>query len=264
MRPIVSGALLLGAFLGAAPLAAQAPAAPAAKQEPSPEKKKFDDIVARLNAQRKAAYKAYEDAEDDEGRKAAIAKMSGVEFRPEFEAFAVEQKGTDLAAQALLWVFRLAEGDAQLMERTVQSLLETYMESPVLADLAGELRYAGYQMGSAPAQKALREMSEFSPHEKVRGNALFVLGCVLVSEAKTDAEKAEGRKCLETVIAEYGKVASRSGTLSDDAQGWLYELDHLQIGMVAPDFEATDENGVKWKLSDYRGKVVVVDFWGYW
>ena len=25
-----------------------------------------------------------------------------------------------------------------------------------------------------------------------------------------------------------------------------------------------DENGVSWKLSDYRGKVVVVDFWGFW
>jgi len=264
MRPILSGALLLGASQGALPLAAQTPAVPAAKQEPAPEKKVFDDIVARMNAQRKAAYKAYEEAKDDEGRQAAIAKMSGAEFRPEFETFAEAHAGTDLAAQALLWVFRLAEGDTQLMERTVQGLLENYMESPVLAELAGELRYAGYQIGAAPVQKALRELAEFSPHEKVRGQALFVLGCVLVSEAKTDAEKAEGRKCLETVIAEYGEVAARSGTLGEEAQGWLFELDHLQIGMVAPDFEATDENGAKWKLSDYRGKVVVVDFWGYW
>jgi peroxiredoxin len=34
--------------------------------------------------------------------------------------------------------------------------------------------------------------------------------------------------------------------------------------MLAPDFEAVDENGAAWKLSDYRGKVVVVDFWGNW
>jgi len=264
MRPILSGALLLGASLGAFPLAAQDPAVPAAKQEPAPEKKVFDDIVARMNAQRQAAYKAYDEAKDEAAKEKAIAMMSGAEFRPEFENFAEANAGTDLAAQALLWVFRLAEGDKQLMESTIQALLESYMESPVLAELAGELRYAGYQIGIAPVQKALRALTEFSPHEKVRGQALFTLGCVLVSEAKTDAEKAEGRKCLETVIAEYGKVSTRSGTLAQDAEGWLFELDHLQIGKIAPDFEATDENGVKWKLSDYRGKVVVVDFWGYW
>ena len=44
----------------------------------------------------------------------------------------------------------------------------------------------------------------------------------------------------------------------------LPELDHLQIGMHVPDFEAVDQDGVKFKLSDYAGKVVVVDFWGFW
>jgi hypothetical protein len=38
----------------------------------------------------------------------------------------------------------------------------------------------------------------------------------------------------------------------------------LQIGMVAPDIEGEDVDGVPFKLSDYRGKVVVLDFWGFW
>jgi len=38
----------------------------------------------------------------------------------------------------------------------------------------------------------------------------------------------------------------------------------LSIGKRAPDFEAKDADGVAFKLSDYRGKVVVLDFWGYW
>jgi hypothetical protein len=38
----------------------------------------------------------------------------------------------------------------------------------------------------------------------------------------------------------------------------------LVVGCRAPDFEATDLAGVKFKLSDYRGKVVVLDFWGFW
>jgi peroxiredoxin len=34
--------------------------------------------------------------------------------------------------------------------------------------------------------------------------------------------------------------------------------------MQAPDFESVDQDGVAFKLSDYRGKVIVVDFWGFW
>ncbi|MBT7257007.1 MAG: redoxin domain-containing protein [Planctomycetaceae bacterium] len=33
---------------------------------------------------------------------------------------------------------------------------------------------------------------------------------------------------------------------------------------VAPEIAAEDIDGVKFKLSDYRGKVVVLDFWGDW
>jgi cytochrome oxidase Cu insertion factor (SCO1/SenC/PrrC family) len=38
----------------------------------------------------------------------------------------------------------------------------------------------------------------------------------------------------------------------------------LEIGKVAPDIEGEDIDGVPFKLSDYRGKVVVLDFWGDW
>ena len=48
------------------------------------------------------------------------------------------------------------------------------------------------------------------------------------------------------------------------ANRYLFELDNLQLHMLVPDFEAVDETGAKFKLSDYRGKVVVIDFWGMW
>ncbi len=38
----------------------------------------------------------------------------------------------------------------------------------------------------------------------------------------------------------------------------------LSVGDRAPDFEAQDVEGTRFKLSDYRGKVVVLDFWGFW
>src|SRR5664279_667848 len=35
-------------------------------------------------------------------------------------------------------------------------------------------------------------------------------------------------------------------------------------GNLAPDFTVTDIDGKKLKLSDYRGKVVLLDFWATW
>jgi cytochrome oxidase Cu insertion factor (SCO1/SenC/PrrC family) len=38
----------------------------------------------------------------------------------------------------------------------------------------------------------------------------------------------------------------------------------FEVGDRAPEIEGEDLDGVKFKLSDYRGKVVVIDFWGNW
>jgi len=38
----------------------------------------------------------------------------------------------------------------------------------------------------------------------------------------------------------------------------------LAVGKTAPEIESEDLDGKKFKLSDYRGKVVVLVFWGNW
>jgi cytochrome oxidase Cu insertion factor (SCO1/SenC/PrrC family) len=40
--------------------------------------------------------------------------------------------------------------------------------------------------------------------------------------------------------------------------------DGLAVGRVAPDIEGQDLDGTPLRLSDYRGQVVVLDFWGTW
>lgn len=52
--------------------------------------------------------------------------------------------------------------------------------------------------------------------------------------------------------------------LKDVIDGPIFELEHLQVGSIAPEIEGADFDGVEFRLSDYRGKVVMLDFWGQW
>jgi hypothetical protein len=38
----------------------------------------------------------------------------------------------------------------------------------------------------------------------------------------------------------------------------------LDLGDLAPEIEGKDSDGQSFKLSDYRGKVVLLDFWAGW
>ena len=48
------------------------------------------------------------------------------------------------------------------------------------------------------------------------------------------------------------------------ARACIFEAEHLQVGMSVPDVATSDQSGIAFKLSDYKGKVVLVDFWATW
>ena len=41
----------------------------------------------------------------------------------------------------------------------------------------------------------------------------------------------------------------------------LYEIRNLAVAKPAPDIEGLDQDGRQFRLSDYRGKVVLLYFW---
>ncbi|RHJ92512.1 TlpA disulfide reductase family protein [Parabacteroides bouchesdurhonensis] len=49
-----------------------------------------------------------------------------------------------------------------------------------------------------------------------------------------------------------------------DLDGIIKQLEHVQIGQVAPEFSLPDTAGVMVSLSDFRGKYVLLDFWASW
>jgi hypothetical protein len=72
----------------------------------------------------------------------------------------------------------------------------------------------------------------------------------------------EAEALLERAAQRYGDVKLPDGsTVGEKAGAELFELRHLAVGKPAPEIEGVDQDGTPFKLSDYRGKVVLLDFW---
>jgi RNA polymerase sigma factor (sigma-70 family) len=52
-------------------------------------------------------------------------------------------------------------------------------------------------------------------------------------------------------------------TMKEFVEAELYDIRYLSIGKPAPEIDGEDIDGKRFKLSEYRGKVVVLDFWGH-
>lgn len=67
---------------------------------------------------------------------------------------------------------------------------------------------------------------------------------------------------FEQAVTKYGDVNIPGvGVVGERAKAVLFEMRHLVVGKEAPDIDGKDQDGVQFKLSDYRGKVVLLDFW---
>jgi len=83
---------------------------------------------------------------------------------------------------------------------------------------------------------------------------------------RQDRDKAikDAEAVLEQAAESYGDVKLPGGdTAAERAQAELFEIRNLSVGKEAPDIEGQDQDGRRFKLSDYRGKVVLLDFWSY-
>ena len=257
--------LALAALPGAAastPRPAQAPAGQDERAAPDPQSR-VDALVERYEQAQRAFYERLDQAGSEEEQMRLYEEENPLGgFVDEFKALASELDG-DAAASAWIWVVRLGPQHSRIDEarQALGCLTAQHVSSPTMAELALELRYGSYSLGRTSALAALRAIHAKTPIADVKATAQFVLATVLMVEPSQE-EKVEARALLVELAEGAGDVGEVRW--ADRAAATLFELDRLQIGMVAPDFEAVDQDGVAWKLSDYRGKVVVLDFWGFW
>ena len=173
--------------------------------------------------------------------------------------------------------------------RAFELLRRDHIRSEKLGPLCERISYGL----CAEYEPFLREVLEKNPHKEVRGQACLALAHFLSNRSlkldmvlgdpklarefadlygkeyleglrRQDRVKAaeEAEALLVRATRDYGDVKLPDGeTVAEKAEPELFGLRHLAVGKMAPDIEGQDQDGVRFKLSDYRGKVVLLDFW---
>jgi thiol-disulfide isomerase/thioredoxin len=87
---------------------------------------------------------------------------------------------------------------------------------------------------------------------------------VLEALLKEPAPKLNGEPLTVNVRRTIERLVARKKTLREEAEARLDDMLNLAVGKSAPEIEGLDFNGKPLKLSEYKGKVVVLVFWGTW
>ena len=81
-----------------------------------------------------------------------------------------------------------------------------------------------------------------------------------------DATLREADGLFNRVIEEFSELRNKTGgmALGERAKGRLFRLRNLRVRCEVPEIEGCDIDGRRFRLSDYRGKVVLLTFSGNW
>jgi hypothetical protein len=198
------------------------------------------------------------------------------EFRSRFEHLAQEYWGTAGALDAQLWLMRYLsievedrQARAAALEEMTEKVMARYARSSHLEILA--------QLVSLYTEEQrvryFADVQEHSPHANVRAAFLYAAARNADFELTyggDDVDRAAmgdlRRTNLERLVADYGDLPLRNTTYGVAAEAMLsaYDPADLEIGKPAPEIVGTNVDGEEMRLSDFRGKVVVLDFWGDW
>jgi thiol-disulfide isomerase/thioredoxin len=240
--------------------------------KPGTPAEQYQQLVKEHSEVHKDYQKAYQVAKTQEERQKLMTeyapRLAAQSYSPRFLDIVVRYPKDAAAVDAFRWVL-MSDPYAQRIGDGVAALGREQIDSERMADVCKTLSYRHCPAGDT----LLRAMIAKSQHKQVQGEARFCLAMSLRAssdrltdrdrEARSKYEK-EAEHLLQEVLTKYADVEHHPATLGKLADAELFELRHLGIGKVAPDLEGVDLDGRPMKLSDFRGKVVLLDFWGSW
>jgi hypothetical protein len=238
-------------------------------------KQAFDAIQKEYDVEFREMRKATEGLPREEAASIYADFFANVlpDFSERFAVIARANQGTPVAFDAWSRVISFgstsstrSERGSALLKEALDALTKDHIQSEALTGLASNLRYSADSLGEELVVTTLEDIAARTPHRSVEAAALFTLGAVLGDErAEGDPRLARAKTIFQQLRAEFAEVVGRDGrTYAEAAGAYLFALENLAVGKPCPDFTAVDVEGASFKLSDYKGKVVLLDFWGFW
>jgi hypothetical protein len=237
--------------------------------------------------------KAYKEAKTAQDKQKVVQEKypRPDKFAPRFLELAEKNPKDPAAVDALAWVITHVAGDQRT--KAIKILLHDHVQSEKMATVCPTLGFAR----DKDSQELLKTVLEKSKHHPSQAQACLALAqqaenrVRLAQQLKEQPQLAKryesvmGKETVEELVtagpeklskeaeALYDRVSKdfadvpdpKGGTVGDVAKEKLDALRHpIVVGKPAPEIEGEDIDGKKFKLSDYRGKVVMLDFWGHW
>lgn len=251
----------LQAPAGSAP---QAPAKPVAEKPGPSATGPYAELV-----------RAYALADVEYGKQLQAARQSGKDgnelrhpardFYPRFEALVTAGDG-----HALLWLAsrtasahpeRTKEENRAAAWSLYERIVREHAQAPWLREFAKTTSALYVEYGATAVDVLVDQLIASAQDREVVAELLY-RSAGEARRAKHDerALALSTRLQKEFADTEYGKRAAEAALVAQSGAKGV----GLNRGQLAPDFTTTDVSGVEFKLSDYRGKVVIVDFWGFW
>lgn len=195
------------------------------------------------------------------------------EMRPKLAekamALAKENPKDDVAMDALIYVNSMSFG-TPLQAEAKKLIIEHHLANPKIEDSLVMLA----RVGRGYDEALLKKVFDTNPSKAVKGTVAYINAQRLKSEAEGSKVKDDDilPKMKEAIVAfekvgdEYGDTTLKAfrGKAADLAKKEIEAIKKSPIGKVTPEIAAEDTDGVNFKISDYRGKVVLLDFWGHW
>ncbi|MEC8511637.1 MAG: hypothetical protein VX015_05775 [Planctomycetota bacterium] len=206
-------------------------------------------------AWRKAYFAAREAGEQPPARPPSPA----IEYGAKFLEAAADYAGTDDAVPFLGWVVTSGVEKAHVTS-AVATITASHLGSERLEPIAPTLPRLARTLGDDEAMRFLDALRAENGHPGVKAWATYARHSETLSGGDIDSED------FQTAFAETEALveAADDETLSRTWRGQVMARIEFAIGKVAPDIEGIDLGGSDFKLSDYEGKVVFLDFWGDW
>jgi hypothetical protein len=194
--------------------------------------------------------------------RASVPAPDAKAFTARFQEGAETYAGTKGAVPFLVWVATRGERDAR--DGAIDTLATSHAESAEISDFIDFLGFAS--RAGIPVEKVrgvAGVIAEKNPDPELKAAALYARAQTYLGTGRDAKPVAEFAEAYEKDLAKALEVAPDSLTAMR-IHAPKFQATRLQIGMTVPDIEGEDLDGVPFKLSDYRGKVVVLDFWGDW